>query len=61
MEEIRDDTGLNRSVTASFADNPDPVFYGLTGGDIVFIIIATILCSLLAFLMVFGFCIQPFL
>ena len=43
-----------------FAQNPDPINYGLTGGDIVFAIIGSILCAIVMGLVILGFCIHPF-
>ena len=54
-------TALKDLNLAEFAENPNPINYGLTGGDIVFVIIGTALLALLGFLIIFGFCIQPFL
>ena len=47
-------------MTQEFAQNPDPINYGLTGGDIVFAIIGSILCAVVMGLVILGFCIHPF-
>ena len=47
--------------TLEFAQNPNPINYGLTGGDIVFAIIGSILCTVVMGLVILGFCIHPFL
>lgn len=43
-----------------FADNPNPINYGLEGGDIVFAVIGTILTAVVLGLVILGFCIHPF-
>lgn len=45
---------------APFAENPNPINFGLEPGDIVFAVFGAIFLTILAFMIVLGYCIHPF-